>query len=257
VIGLFRGLRRRRLLRRQRVDAAAFDRALARRPMLRALLPEERERLRDLVTIFLAEKRLEGMAGLELDAAMRLDIALQACLPVLSLGIDAYRGFRSVYVYPASFRGRQEWQTPDGVVHRDRGELLGEAWHQGPVVLSWQDASAEASEGINVVLHEFVHQLDMLDGEANGCPPLHADQDAAAWQRDFAAAFERFAADVEDGDDTWLDPYAAEAPEEFFAVLSEAFFEQPLVVRDELPALYGHLVAYFRQDPARRYGSAP
>jgi len=141
----------------------------------------------------------------------------------------------------------------DGIAHHVQEPMSGESWLGGPVILSWADAELRGDEpGYNVVIHEFAHKLDMLNGDANGFPPLHADMDRGEWSRAFSAAFEHFRGRVERGEPTEIDSYAAETPAEFFAVLSEAFFETPGAVLSEYGAVYHQLAAFYRQDPAAR-----
>jgi Mlc titration factor MtfA (ptsG expression regulator) len=181
---------------------------------------------------------------------MRLSIAAQACLPILELGLDWYAGWTGVVIHPGDFRVRRSEVDEAGVLHEWDDELAGEAMPGGPVVLSW-DAAAHAAE-INVVIHEFAHKLDMLNGEPNGAPPLHAGMDRRAWAAAFDAALQGFCDALERGRETWLDPYAAEHPSEFFAVISEAFFEQPAQTRRRYPDVYDQLKLFYRQDPAAR-----
>jgi Mlc titration factor MtfA (ptsG expression regulator) len=178
---------------------------------------------------------------------MRVSIAAQACLPILELGLDWYAGFTGIVVYPGDFRVRRAETDEHGVVHEWDDDLAGEAMPGGPVVLSW-DATANDPQ-INVVIHEFAHKLDMLNGAADGLPPLHPGMDRAAWSAAFAEAYEGFCDALERGKDTWLDPYAAEHPSEFFAVISEAFFKQPAETRRRYPAVYDQLKLFYRQDP--------
>jgi MtfA peptidase len=206
------------------------------------------EKIHNLVLLFLAEKEFSGAHGLELTDAMRVSIAAQACLPVLELGIDWYAGWSGIVVYPGDFRVRRSELDADGVLHEWEDELAGEAMPGGPVVLSW-DAAAHDPE-INVVIHEFAHKLDMLNGEADGLPPLHVGMDRRAWQTAFAAAYEGFCDAVERGKDTWLDPYGAEHPSEFFAVVSEKFFTDAAETRRRYPDVYDQLRLFYRQDPA-------
>jgi len=231
--------RRRRVLRRHRIDEALWPRL--------PFLPRT-QKLKDLALLFLAEKQFTGTHGLEVSDAMRLSIAAQACLPILELGLDWYSGWRGVVVYPGDFRVRRTEVDEDGVVHEWDDELAGEAMPGGPVVLSWDAAAHDPL--INVVIHEFAHKLDMLDGVADGRPPLHAGMDGRAWRKAFDAAFEGLSDAVERGRDTWLDPYAAEHPAEFFAVISEAFFEDPEETRRRYPDVYDQLRLFYRQDPA-------
>jgi len=235
--------RRRRVLRRHRIDDALWQRATG---ALR-FLPRT-PKLRELALLFLAEKQLIGAHGLDVTDAMRVSIAAQACLPVLELGLDWYAGFTGIVVYPGDFRVRRTEVDEDGVVHEWDDELAGEAMPGGPVVLSW-DAAAHDLQ-MNVVIHEFVHKLDMLSGAADGVPPLHAGMSRKAWLKVLEDAYQGFCDAVERGQDTWLDPYAAEHPSEFFAVISEAFFTEPAETRRRYPDLFDQLKLFYRQEPA-------
>lgn len=208
-------------------------------------------RLRELSLLFLHEKSIEPAQGLELTDAMRVRIAALACRPVLELGLDHYDGFRSVIVYPGEFLVRnREHHDEAGVVHTADDLLSGEAWEQGPVVLSWHDVTASGQgEGYDVVAHEFAHKLDALDGAVNGMPPLHRGQRPDDWAEAFQHAYDALVACVDADEDTWLDPYAAESPAEFFAVSVEMFFDVPRAFATEYPDLYEQLAAYFRQRP--------
>jgi hypothetical protein len=233
--------RRRRVLRQHRMDAALWPRL--------AFLPDD-PKLKDLALLFLAEKEFAGARGLEVSDAMRVSIAAQACLPILELGLDWYAGFTGIVVYPGDFRVRRSETDDDGVVHEWEDELAGEAMPGGPVVLSW-DAAAHDPRA-NVVLHEFAHKLDMLNGVADGLPPLHVGMDRRAWTAAFQAAYAGFCDRVDRSKDTWLDPYAAEHESEFFAVISEAFFEDGAETRRRYPEVYEQLRLFYRQDPAGR-----
>jgi Mlc titration factor MtfA (ptsG expression regulator) len=237
--------RRRRVLEKHRMDDALWRAATRDLAFIRR---NENPKLKDLVLLFLAEKEFTGAHGLAVTDAMRVSIAAQACLPIRELGLDWYRGWRGIVVYPGDFRVRRSEVDEDGVLHEWDDELAGEAMPGGPVVISW-DAAAHDPE-INVVLHEFAHKLDMLGGAADGMPPLHAGMDRAAWHAVFTAAYEGFCDALERGRDTWLDPYAAEHPSEFFAVISEAFFIQPGETRRRYPDVYEQLRLFYRQQPA-------
>src|SRR5688572_9694648 len=189
--------RRRRVLQKHRIDDAPWASATA--PL--AFLPKT-PRLRELALLFLAEKEFAGAHGLEVSDAMRISIAAQACLPILELGLDWYAGWRGIVVYPGDFRVRREEMDEHGVVHQWEDELAGEAMPGGPVVLSW-DALAH-DPAMNVVIHEFAHKLDMLNGAADGVPPLHPGMDRRAWTAAFAAAYQGFCDALERGRDTWL-----------------------------------------------------
>jgi len=249
---VFRAWRRRRILSRQSIPDDLWDGAFAAVPALAWLDPPARRRLRDLTLLFLHEKSLEPARGLTLTDAMRLRIALLACQPILGLGLDCYAAFGSVIVYPDAFVVRdREYVDEDGVVHRGDDVLTGEAWEQGPVLVSWPDVQASGQgEGYNVVAHEFAHKLDMLDGAANGFPPLHGGMDPTAWEAAFDAAYDDLSARLDRGEEPWIDPYAVQDPAEFFAVTSELFFDVPADLKAEYPAVYGQLARFYRQDPA-------
>jgi len=235
--------RRKRVLRRHQIDDALWQRATG----ALSFLPKT-PKLRELALLFLAEKQFAGTHGLEVSDAMRVSIAAQACLPVLELGLDWYAGFTGVVVYPGDFRVRRVETDEHGVVHEWDDELAGEAMPGGPVVLSW-DATANDAQ-MNVVIHEFAHKLDMLSGAADGLPPLHVGMSREAWIAAFKEAYEGFCDAVERGKETWLDPYAAEHPSEFFAVISEAFFKDTAEIRRRYPEVFAQLKLFYKQDPS-------
>jgi Mlc titration factor MtfA (ptsG expression regulator) len=210
-------------------------------------------RLRALAALFLHDKIFEAAGGMTLAEAVRLRIAALACLPILELGYEAYAGWRTIVVYPGEFvRPRSQFDAI-GVMHEWEEVLSGESWDLGPVILSWADVKASGRrDGYNVVIHEMAHKLDMANGQPDGFPPLPRHVDRRAWTREFTAAFEHLNARLDRGEYTEIDPYAAEEPGEFFAVLSEYFFEVPDLVRAEYPAVYELLAAFYGQDPAAR-----
>jgi len=249
----YRDWRRRRILKRARIAGHIWREALSRSPVLHNLCNEETERLRQLATLFLHEKAFEGAAGLPLTEIMRATIASQACLPILNLGLDWYTGWVSVIIYPAGFVPDREYIDGDGVVHSSRHALSGESWLRGPVILSWSDvASTRADTGHNLIIHECAHKLDMLDGSANGIPPLHRGMRVRAWTETFSQAYADFLDRIHSGEEMAIDAYGAEEPGEFFAVLSEVFFERPRVIEQTYPAVYRQLSAFYRQAPAKR-----
>lgn len=202
--------------------------------------------------MFLHEKTFEAAGGLLLTDTMRLTVGTQACLPILNLGLEWYAGWTAIVIYPGGFVPTHTYQDDAGVVHTRRKPLCGESWQSGPVVLSWPDVKAEAADGYNLVIHEFAHKLDMVNGAANGMPPLHREMDARAWTWHFSRAYEDFKGRLGQGEELSIDPYAAEDPAEFFAVLSELFFEAPAVVIKHYPAVYRQLCVFYRQDPGAR-----
>ena len=234
---------------------ALWQATLAGQPFLAGLNDDERDRLRALAEAFLAEKEFTSAGGLELSDAICISIAAQGCLPILNLGLDYYRGWVGIVVYPDEFVIPRSIEDEFGVVHEYDDVASGEAWAGGPLLVSWRDAQM-AGSGYNVVIHEFAHKLDMLNGEADGIPPLPAGVSRQDWESTLLAAYDDFCALVDEadahGEETLLDPYAAESPGEFFAVMSEAFFETPQILREEYPALYAQLAAFYRQDPEKR-----
>ena len=226
-------------------------------PIVATLSESDAGTLRSLTESFLRAKSLEGAGGFELDDESRVVVAAQACVPILELGMEAYSGWRSVIVYPGGFVSRGSSIDETGVEHEWEEPRSGESWSDGPVVLSWEDVAASGRlEGYNVVIHEMAHKLDMLNGDANGFPPLHAGMDGAAWYRAFSEAFDDLCARVDAGEETDIDDYATEGPDEFFAVASEYFFEAPEVLDECYPKVHAELRAFYRQDPMERIGAA-
>jgi len=250
-MGWLRDWRRRRVLKRARIDEALWARVAARLPFLRGLAGEETARLKEFVILFLEEKEMHGAHGLELADEVRLSIAIQACLPILNLGLDAYAGWVGVIVYPGEFRVRKEETDEHGVVHTFDEELAGEAWPGGPVILSWEDVALR-ERGYNVVIHEFAHKIHMDGGGDEDLPAARPGMDATAWRATLEKSYERFCAEVDSGRRTFIDPYASEHPAEFFAVMSEAFFTDSAVLARDWPELYRQLALFYRQDPAGR-----
>ncbi len=249
-----RNWRRQRTLRRAALPDEAWRTAIAGLPVLRGLSEDELGRLRELVTLFLDEKQMVAAGGFSLNDDLRIKIAAQACLPILNLGLDCYAGWVSVIVYAGEFLPEHEFTDEAGVVHVVRDVTQGESWEHGPVVLSGADAvRCGEHDGVNVVIHEFAHKLDMLNGTMNGFPPLHRDMSSEEWAEAFTTAYADFCAKEERGEEMAIDPYGAESPAEFFAVASEVFFETPHVLQREYPDVYRQLAAFYRQDPAGRH----
>ena len=242
-----------RTLEKRAIPEPLWQLTLARFPFLSYRHAGDVARLRDMTTLFLARKEFTGAQGLVVDDEMAVAVAAQACVPVLELGLAWYDGFIGIVVHADAVVARREFTDDAGVVHEYEEELSGEAMHGGPVMLSWVDveeAGESAEMGYNVVIHEFAHVLDMRDGQADGVPPLPDRAAREAWTRVLDAEYEAFCDEVEADRETLLDPYAAEAPEEFFAVAAEAFFVAPRALLDESPRLYELLRGFFKQDPA-------
>lgn len=216
-------------------------------PWARRLDPQRHARLRVLTTRFLHEKTITPLAGLDLAAADRVLLAALCCLPLLEFGERGLRGWSQLLVYPDAFRVRRSHVDAAGVLHEWDDDLAGEAWDHGPLVLSWADVQADLAEpdgGFCVAVHEMAHKLDVLDGEMDGTPPLPGAWHRQ-WARDFQRAYDAFCAKVETGTETVIDPYAAEAPEEFFAVATEYHFSAPQVLAAEMPAVAAHLERFY------------
>lgn len=220
-------------------------------PFIDTLTPDDKARLKTLCEAFLAEKEFDAAGGLALTDEICVAIAAQGCLPILNLGLSAYRDWVGIVVYPDEFVVPRRIEDESGIVHEYDDVLSGEAWEGGPLIVSWHDVQL-AGDGYNVVIHEFAHKLDMLNGEADGMPALHSGIAEAEWQAKFADAYDDFCRRVDGDEETLIDPYASTDPAEFFAVFSECFFEMPEVVAGEYPAVYGLLCRYFRQDPLSR-----
>ncbi|MGE5863872.1 MAG: zinc-dependent peptidase [Rhizobacter sp.] len=251
--GALQRWRDRKALRQRPIPDDLWALTLARFPFLQLAQPDEQQRLRELSTLFLDRKEFHGAGGLVVTDDMAVAIAAQACLPLLHLSLAAYDGFVGIVVHPGEVLARREVMDEAGVVHHYEEPLTGEAMDGGPLMLSWEDvahAGDTAEWGYNVVIHEFAHVLDMNDGQADGRPPIDDPVLARRWSPVFSAAFEAFCHAVDGGHDTVLDPYGAEAPEEFFAVACEAFFVAPTDLRHAHPDIYELLSSYFRQDPA-------
>ena len=248
MIRTIREWRRRRAIDRIHVGEVQWAAAEADLPFLGHLDVNDRSRLRAMTKAFIAEKEWASAGDLLLTSAMQLSIALQACLPVLNLGLDHYRGWVGIVVYPGDFVIPRSVMDEDGVVHEYDDPVLGEAWEGGPVLVSWFDNEADA-DGANVVIHEFAHKLDMENGAIDGIPRLPDDMPRSAWVAAFDSALEDFQGRIDAGEDTLLDPYAASDPAEFFAVMSEAFFQTPSLLRQDYPAVHEQLKRFYRQEP--------
>ena len=248
----WRARRAQRTLAQRAIPDALWQATLSRYPFIAALPSNRAQRLREMATLFLADKEFTATGGLEVTDDMAVAIAAQACLPVLEIGLEAYRGFVGIVVHADEVVAQRTMTDEIGIVHEYDEVLVGEAMDGGPVMLSWRDvaeAGATAERGYNVVIHEFIHVLDMVDGQADGVPPLRDRSAREHWRLVLEAGFERLRRQVDSGQEPFLDPYGAEAIEEFFPVAAEAFFVAPAAFRDEQPALYDLFADYFKQNP--------
>lgn len=252
----FRAWRRQRILARHPISASTWAEVLQRLPLLDGLDAAELQRLQQRAVLFLHGKRLSALPGVELDQCARLQLAVQAELPLLHLAdLDWYQGFHEIVLYPDDFLSPQRHRDASGVEHEWDAEHSGEAWQRGPVILAWPGVQASGGwDGYNLVIHELAHKLDMLNGDANGLPPLHDSMRIQDWAAAMQSAFDRLNAQLDANPEaaTAIDPYAAEDPAEFFAVTSEYFFSAPDLLAEAFPAVYAQLKLFYRQDPLAR-----
>lgn len=236
------------------IPDALWQATLADYPFLANLSVPQRSELRALSGRFLARKEFHGAQGMVITDNMAVAIAAQACLPVLQIGLGWYDDFVGIVVHPGQMLARREQTDAAGVVHRYSEVLAGEAMERGPVTLSWQDvasAGATAGRGYNVVIHEFVHKIDMRDGTADGCPPLPSRAARGVWHDTMQTAYDGFREKVAvaerfGGEPPWLDPYGATSPAEFFAVASEAYFVNRLRFTEDFAALTALFDQFFK-----------
>ncbi len=218
---------------------------LARYPFIATRSPEGLASLRELTAQFLADKEFHGAQGFEITDAVALAIAVQAVLPVLNLGLHWYDDFVGIVVHVDEVVARRTEVDEDGVVHHYDEILAGEAMEGGPVMVNWRDvaeAGASAEAGYNVVIHEFIHKIDMRDGRPDGCPPMPSRSARERWMGIMQEEFEAFRektviAERFGGEPTWLDPYGATSIDEFFAVACEAYFVNRERFEREFPPL--------------------
>jgi Mlc titration factor MtfA (ptsG expression regulator) len=225
-------------------------------PLLGRLPATLQLQLKQRMQVFIAEKPFIGCAGLHITEEMRVVIAAQACLLTLNRSMDLFANVRQILVYPGAFVVNRSATDGAGVLSEQRQALSGESWSQGQVILSWQDTlegAADPRDGLNVVIHEFAHQLDQENGAPQGAPPPQAGDagyNAARWKQVFQAAFSELQAQARVGHAGLLNHYGAQDAAEFFAVVSEVFFEQPGELQTQYPALYAELRGYYQLDPA-------
>jgi hypothetical protein len=227
-------------------------------PVYASLSPQEQARLRQLIKRFISDKRFYGCGGQVISDEIRVTIAAEACLLLINKQGDVYPGLSSVLVYPTGFLVDRDEHRPDGTVASGEHSLLGESWSNGKVILSWDDVEkgvADFTDGHNVVLHEFAHQLDAESGSTNGAPPLRRNS-YKTWATVFAENFEELRTSTLLGRQTVMDQYGATNPAEFFAVATETFFEKPGELYDMHPGLYDELERYYQIDPRRWTHSA-
>jgi len=222
-------------------------------PIFRRLTAADQAELLGHIQVFLAEKHFEGCGGLELTDEIRVTIAAQACLLLLHRETDYYPRLRSILVYPTGYTVHEERQVGDGIWNDAPEDRLGHTEQGlGALVLAWDSVkhgAREPTDGENLVFHEFAHQLDFEDNATNGTPALSGREEYLVWGRVMSEEFEALRSAEEEGRLTLIDQYGAGNPAEFFAVITEAFFERPHALRRRHPELFDRLAAFYRQDP--------
>lgn len=214
----------------------------------------EQARLRDIVRVLVAEKNWEGCGGLEMTDEIKVTVAAQAAVLLLGMEHDYFPNVLSVLVYPRPFVAPRR-HFVGNIELDEESDLLGEAAYRGAVVLSWKEVRRDGRRphgGRNLVWHEFAHQLDMLDHGTDGTPPLGSERQVRRWQEVMTAEFHRLKGDLAAGRPTLIDPYGATNEAEFFAIVTECFFDLPQELKHDHPELYKLLADYYGQDPATR-----
>ncbi|WP_394754056.1 zinc-dependent peptidase [Crenothrix sp.] len=251
----FKRARIRYILHRHAIAHDLWVEATEKLAVLQGMTSVEKAHLRELSTLFLYEKKFFGAQEFQLTDLMCLIIAVQACLPALGFGIDCLLGWIEVIVYPAAFRVSRDEKDAAGVVHHREQALIGESWSRGPLIVSWEDVERDMQDkhsGHNVVIHEIAHKLDMLNGAADGFPPLQPGMIITEWSTALSAAYEGLVKRVEHRHRPYINPYAATNPGEFFAVISEYFFCAPEILQANFADVYQQLQLYYRQNPLLR-----
>lgn len=269
----WRGQRRREriqaVLQRRAISDALWQSTIASLPFVARLPGEDLAHLRLLASLFLDRKEFSGAQGLVVSDAHALMVAVQACLPILriaprdrpDLALAWYDGFVGIVLHAGEVKARREWVDEDGIAHSGSELLTGEIMEGGPLMLAWSDVQAAgdfASEGYNVVIHEFIHVIDMQSGQADGCPSMPADQ-RKAWKTVLSQEYEAFREAIQlwqrfgslsEAPQPVIDPYGSESIEEFFAVAAEAYFVQRERFAEQHPKLLEQFDRFFKLSPA-------
>ncbi|MBE9564992.1 MAG: zinc-dependent peptidase [Proteobacteria bacterium] len=250
----FKRWRTYRLLKKHSIPDKLWLETTGQLTLVKPLSAVEKSSLRVLSTLFIQQKYFSAAQGLIVTAEMKVVIAAQACLELLNLGLQSFAGWHEIILYPGAFIVSRETQSEAGLISNQNSVLSGEAWDKGPVILSWADVEHDSFQyrpGKNVVIHEFAHKLDMLNGRANGMPPLHPNMPIKAWTESLTEAYHRLT-DRVFNQDAVINSYATTNPAEFFAVFCEYFFTAPDILLQHYPEVYDQLKRYFRQDPFQR-----
>jgi Mlc titration factor MtfA (ptsG expression regulator) len=215
------------------------------------LSTDTKDRLRQFIQVFIREKNWEGCGGFLVTDEVKVTVSGWVGILVLGRQPEYFDNVLSILIYPSAYRAPVKIPTGGGVVLEGQSSREGEAWYRGPVILSWSDVIADSHDrhrDSHLVLHEFAHQLDMQDGhQTNGVPPMPWSQ-RESWERVMNTAYLEHCLQCDRGQN-WLDPYGATNPQEFFAVMTEAFFEAPDVVMLEAPDVFEQFKSFYGIDP--------
>ena len=252
MIKSLQNLYRHYILKKHKIPEKLWRNTIRQLPVLAHLDSEELNHLKIVSTLFLQAKAFTAVQGFKLNDEKRLIIAAQACLPILNLDLDYYDGWVEIVIYPEAFVVNRDITNEAGLISNETRALSGEAWSRGPVILSWADIEKDSftlRPGHNVIIHEFSHKLDMLNGRANGMPPLHPNMHRQEWTDSLSQAYALLVKNLEYNHHHYINEYAATNPAEFFAVVSEYFFTAPEVLKEHRPAVYEQLVLFYKQNP--------
>ncbi|MCF8070440.1 MAG: zinc-dependent peptidase [Desulfobacterales bacterium] len=250
----FRDHRRKKLI--QASFSASWEEIIIRNVVHYSILDDtHRTQLQDLIKVFVAEKNWEGVGDLEMTDEIRVTISAQACLLLLGLPHNYYRNVKSILVYPSTVvppkRKQGFFENSFALVESEK-PILGQSFKKGPVIIVWDAAlrgGRHPESGHNLIYHEFAHKLDMLDGAADGTPPLRDRTELRDWVITCSREYLRLKKETQKGKKSFLNSYGATNEAEFFAVATEQFFDQPRRMIQNAPDLYRVLQEYYRQDP--------
>jgi Mlc titration factor MtfA (ptsG expression regulator) len=218
----------------------------------KSLTSEQQKELLGYIQVFLKEKQFIGCLGLQITEEIKVTIAAIACLLLFGDRKTYFPNLKSILVYPHAYIVNETVMNDRYIVEERRVARLGESWSKDQLILSWEQVKQDTlnwEDGHNVVLHEFAHQLDQEDGQAEGVPILPRSLDYAVWSKVMTAEFLQLCDRIEKGNRTVMDSYGATNPAEFFAVATETFFEKPKQLNQKHEVLYELLQRYYRLDP--------
>ncbi len=248
----FRKWRQRRILKHYPLAERDWKWAVSQSELLQGLGVARQAQLRELATLFAYHKDFYPVGGMEMSPNQITLLSAVACVPVLGLDAKWLEGWHSIYIYPGQFRTRRVVRNEYGLEREDHRVLSGEAHHAGGLVLSWEDVINDLDDpedGSNVIVHEIAHKLDMRNGSADGYPPLPRSMRTSNWAKAMRAEYDALNEQLDRRQRPVIDPYAATNPAEFFAVISEYFFERPKFLRKVMPTVFELLVRFYKQDP--------